>query len=138
MPNNECIPFYEPGTRLTGHATVALTGKRLVQVSADIPGGPTGSETIRVGVPARGGPCVGVAAYDAVLNEKVPLLNGPGMVVPIRAAVAVAAGQRVMATADGSVEPFDTGAAGVAGAVAVGIALSGAAVGADAMIRLYT
>ena len=40
MATNECIPYYEPGERITGHCETAVTGKRFVAVSDNIQSGP--------------------------------------------------------------------------------------------------
>jgi Uncharacterized conserved protein (DUF2190) len=132
---NECIPFYEPGQRITGKCSVAVTGKRFVRITANRTSGPGLSATAeggvyQVGPPAAGGAVFGVAAYDGALNEIIPIYQGPGFVVPVRCSAAVAAGDEVQVDATGQVLPFAAG-------VKVGYCVNGAAINTDAEIQLY-
>lgn len=127
MPDNVCIPFYEPGGRITGFATAAVTGKRFVGVSAGL----STDGNISVAHAAAAGVSIGVAAYDAPANARVPVLNGPGFVVPVEAGGAITAGDRVQVGANGT-------AVTLAAGIPVGVAVNGAASGEDARIRLLT
>lgn len=136
MPANECIPFYEPGSRITGHASATIIGKRFLDISGNIQSGPGLSATseggnLQVAPCAAGAKAFGVSGYDAATGTKVPVLNGPGMVVPVTAGANIAFGAEV-----------EVGTAGqaitLAAGKAVGKCLTAATSGADAMVRLYT
>jgi Uncharacterized conserved protein (DUF2190) len=151
---NECIPVYEDGDNLPCVATAAVTGKKCVQVSAtregtlqttyapppyvpDLGLDTTASgDRIKVSPPsgagANGGAgkrVLGVAAWDAAIGQEVTVLRDK--VVPITVAAAVVAGQWVECTADGSVQPVNTG-------VAIGYCVrSQATIGQDAEILVF-
>lgn len=141
---NDCIPIFEPGSRITGHATVALTGKRFCNISADAQAGfglkglaadplaATIKSLISVGAPTAAARALGVAAYDVASGGQVVVLIGKGMVVPVTASNAtITAGQEVeIADTTGRVKTLAAG-------VAVGIALSSCAANADCAILLY-
>lgn len=126
---NDAIPFYEDGDRLTGLATAAVTGKRFLVISGNKPA--TG-EAVAVAPAGAGAKAIGVAGWNAAINKRVTVITiQSGEVIPVTAgAGGVAAGD--------SVTPDATGAAVTAAgaARAVGIALTGAAAGADAQIKL--
>lgn len=132
---NECIPYYEPGTRITGHCKAAVSGKRFVKIAASIQSGPGLSATaeggnIQVEHQGAKGYAFGVTSHDGAIKEKVTILRGP-MVVPVKAGEAMSAGEEV-----------GVGANGVAvkkGAehVAAGRLLADVAENADAMVALY-
>lgn len=133
---NECFPFIEDSgqPRLTGHATAAVTGKRLVAITGR-QAGPglntsTGGGNYTVATCGAGAAAAGVAAYDAAAGAKVPVIGAPGTVLPITAGAIVAAGARVESDATGKVITLAMG-------VPIGICLVGAAANADAEIRLY-
>lgn len=137
MPANPCYPYYEPGTRLTGHATAAVTGKRFAKISGDIQSGPglstaTDGGNIRVATCGAGEKAVGVFGHDQASGQKVPLINGPGIVVPMTSGAAITAGQEVQSDATGRAIPLAAGKSN-------GMALSGVgAADTDVMVRLYT
>lgn len=108
MPTNECIPYFEPATRPTGRCTAAVRGKRFVSSSATIPGGPIGTENIRVAESAAGAHSIAVAAYDGAINEEIPLLRGH-MIVPVTAGAALTAGTAVQTDATGRAIPLAAG-----------------------------
>lgn len=139
MATTECIPYYEPGERFTGHATAAVTGKRFLGVSGNIQSGPglntgTAGGNISVAHAAAAAAIIGVSGYDAALGDKVPVLGSPGMVLPVTAEVAIAAGAEVQVGAAGQAVPFGNGAVN---GIKVGICLTAATAGSDAMIKLY-
>lgn len=150
--DNVCTPYYEPGTRITGKPTADVTGKRFVKISADIESGPalstsTGGGNIKVAPCGAGQRAVGVAAYDASLTsgETVPLINGPGTVVPITAgAGGVTAGDEISSDATGkavtatAAENANPAIAATFGTKVLGLAFNTAIAGADVMVRLYT
>lgn len=94
---NECIPYYEPGTRITGHCEKAVTGKRFVDISDDIQSGPGLSATAEGGnivIELATAKALGVASHDAGEGEKVTIIRGP-TVVPVTAKEAISAGEEV-------------------------------------------
>lgn len=123
---NECIPFKEPGARVTGQATAAVTGKRFLAIT----GNAQTDGTLSVAHAAAGARIVGVAAYDAAIGAKVGVIRGSKIVVPVTAGAAIAAGSEVEVGATGQAI---TKAAGVA----VGYVETGVASGADARVCLY-
>lgn len=131
MAENVAIPFYEPGRSLTGQASAAVTGKRCLAITGD----KTADGNITVAHAAAAGRIVGVAEYDAAVGAKVGVLRGAGLVVPIRAATALAAFQEVEVGADGQVIARD--AVARPNAIAIGYAITAAAINTDAQINLY-
>lgn len=135
MPANECIPFYEPGGRLTAQATAAVTGKRFVGISGNRVSGPalntaTDGGNYRVAHATAGSKALGVAAHDAGSGDKVPVIAVPGSVVPVRAGADLTAGVEVEVGTNGQAIPLASG-------IAVGLCMTGATSGNDAEIRLY-
>ncbi|GAA3781229.1 DUF2190 family protein [Micromonospora maritima] len=122
---NEAIPFYEPGRRITCHATAGVTGKRFVNISANR----QSDGNFSVAHATAAGAAFGVAAYDAATGEKVGVLRGSGFVVPVTAGGTIAAGARVEVGSNGQ-------AVTIASGIAVGIAMTGATSGNDAIIAL--
>lgn len=137
MPNNECIPVFEPADRVTGKVTPAggVRGKRFLQVTGDITGGLYGTENVNVGECGAGIKSVGVSAYDAVQNEQVPMIADHSW-VPMPAGAAIVAGVEVMSDAQGRPIPH---VPGTATNRANGLALtSQGTVDADVLIKLYS
>jgi predicted RecA/RadA family phage recombinase len=122
---NECIPFYEPGQRITGRAKAAIVGKRLVDISGNREDG-----LIGIAHATAAGKAFGVASHSAADGENVTVI-GSGAVVPVTAtAAAIDAGDEVEVGADGKVLALASG-------VAVGVCVNGALANADAEIKLY-
>jgi Uncharacterized conserved protein (DUF2190) len=146
---NECIPYYEPGTRITGNAKEAVTGKRFVKIAAKTQSGPELSSTaegsnIQIEHASAGAQAFGVSSHDAAKNEKVTILRGGAMVVPVFASVAMSAGEEVGVGADGkAVKAVKSSEAeikegkGDYKVEAVGLLLDDVAEGGDAMVALY-
>lgn len=136
MAANECIPYYEPGGRITAHAAASLTGKRFVRVSATKQAGSAGVSdsvlggNVVVNTPSAGGRVLGVTSHDIASGKKGTIISTPGTVVPVTCAADITAFAEVEVDTAGRVIPKNTG-------VAVGVALADAANGADAMIKLY-
>ncbi|MEU4367543.1 DUF2190 family protein [Micromonospora chersina] len=122
---NECIPFYEPGRRITCHATAAVTGCRFVGIS----GNRQADGSISVAHATAAGKAFGVSAYDAALGEKVGVLRGSGFIVPVLAAANLTAGQRVEVGANGQ-------AVVLAAGISAGTVVTGATSGNLAQIAL--
>lgn len=103
---NECIPKYEPGQRITGKATAAITGKRLVAISGDLT--PEGNIQVAHAVvnalTADTGAAIGVASHDCANGDLVTII-GAGAVVPVDPNVDITAGQKLAAAAAGKVAP---------------------------------
>lgn len=133
MPTNLCYPYYEPGQRITGQATAAVTGKRFVRVSGNR--GPVGLTTsvaggnVLVAHAAAGGPALGVAEHDAASGDKVGVIT-TGATVPVTAGAAIGFGDEVESDASGRAIPLATGKP-------LGYALADAGNGTDAQIKLY-
>lgn len=146
---NDLQPFYEPGGFPTCHATTAITGKRCVVISGDRTGGPglsTDLENLyRVKqADAAGAVVLGIAKTDAEDEKPVGVVASPGIVVPVTAGAAIAAGAQVMCDNQGRVvtwtPPNLSGNAEALPAVnhKVGLCLTAASgAGVDAEIKLY-
>jgi hypothetical protein len=140
MPNNTCIPLFKPGKDITGHCSAAVVGKTFLDISATIQSGPTITSVslpstydggnIVVKTCAAKKRAIGVAAYDRAENEKVPILRGSGLVVPVTAGGAITAGEEVESDAGGK-------AIKLAAGVAIGKAYTTAAEGEDVFVSLY-
>lgn len=122
---NEVVPFWDLGSSITASAGAAVTGKRFVQVNG-----------ARVNGLPRVIPCgagikpFGVACRDKAAGEAVMCYTGPGIVVPVTAGAALAAGQEVQSDATGQAIVLAAGRP-------AGMTLDDAAIGADAVIKLY-
>lgn len=132
---NEAIPFYRPGQDITCKAAAALIGRRLCIISGNRTGGPGLSTDLQnvyqVNYPVAAGRVFGVVGWDVAINELVPVkFEG---VLPVEVIATVVAWQEVETDNVGRVLPYAAGA----GHHPVGVALTGAAGGAFAEIRLY-
>lgn len=125
---NECIPFKRPGEDVTCTPSTAVTGKKFVAIS----GNKNADGTYTIAPPAAAGRVFGVAAYNAAIGAKVPVIRGTGEIVPVTCVANIAAFEEVMVDNTGAVTPL-TGV----GAVPVGFAVTGATSGGDAQISLY-
>lgn len=110
---NECIPRYEPGQRITGKATTAITGCRLLAISDGL----SSEGNVQVAPCGAGEQSCGVASHDVASGDLVTFL-GEG-VVPIDVAADVAAGDLLEAAAVGKVTPAG-GADGTAASLTLG------------------
>ena len=117
----EFLPTYKPGQALTLTASASVTGGKLVAVSGPNTVATAGSASTAV---------IGVAGFDAVLNDKVTVYAGG--VVEVTASGAVTAGSPVIAGAAGSVVASALPPAGQQ----VGIALTTAADAALVRVQL--
>lgn len=118
---NECIPLYRPGADISCTAGAAITGKTFVKVSAALvagnPASNVDSTLLTVITDTAGAKALGVAAYDAASGARLPVIVGPGHVVPVTCGAAVTAGAEVEANALGQAITKSAGAA-------LGLALS--------------
>ena len=134
MPENVSMQYHETGN-VSFIAEAAVTGKTFVAISGDRTGGPglsaDADNNYLVSPCAAGGKPFGVAKYDVPVGEGGGVHGQPGMIVPVTADAAIAAGAEVQVGPNGRVI---TAAAGIK----VGLCLSGvAAQGDDAQIKLY-
>lgn len=90
MATNEYLPVYKPGQAITFVTSAAVSGGRLVEISA--------ANTVRH-AGAASDSVVGVAAWDAAVGQEVTVHSGG--VQELVASAAIAAGDRVEAAADG-------------------------------------
>ncbi len=116
----EYLPIFKPGQAITLSASAAITGGQLVSV--------TGSGTVGPSAAASTS-AVGVAAFDAAINDKVTIYAGG--VQNCIASGAVTAGDPVIAGAAGTVATSALPPAGQQ----LGIALSTAATGARVRVQ---
>src|SRR4051812_9382436 len=118
MPANECIPFKLPALSFTAKASAAISGKRFVVISGDRTGGggggAGGSTSVGAGlssdvenvykVKTAGAKVavVGVSGWDAAENEELKVFGmGNGVILPVKAGEALAAGVEVESNASG-------------------------------------
>lgn len=94
----DCVPAWIPGEQLTAFAAAALTGCRLVKISA----APQSDGTPTVNVPGAGDPCYGVAAQDAPINTAVMVYRS-STILPVESGAAFAAGAELQCDASGRV-----------------------------------
>lgn len=138
LPANQCIPYQEEADgAITAKTTADVIGKRLVKISANrdasvlLNTASTGGNIKVAHATAALGTFIGVAAYDALSGTLVKVwLRGGGLILPITATGAIAAGVEVEAAANGTVSTKSAG-------VAVGIAVADAVDAGDAQIKIY-
>lgn len=143
--DNPVIPLYESGERITAAATAAITNGVFVKPSANFQGGPlldvstptspiTGGNLPQVATCTAGAKAFGVAGWDAASSGDVlPIINGPGIVVPMVAGGTIVAGNQVESDAAGKPIAW----AGTIATQPNGMALNGATVGQTVYVRLH-
>ncbi len=126
---NECIPLYRPGADLTFQASANVVGKTFVNI--------TGAVNATTGALGSVGPCaaaakaIGVASYDAPAGTRVPVIMGPGHIVPVTCGAAITAGAEVEVGSNAKAVTLASGKP-------VGRALSTtSAADTDVFVRLY-
>lgn len=130
---NDCIPYKRPGEDLSAKATAAITGKRFVKISGNRTSGPllstTSEGSVYQAAPAvLGDRAIGVAAWDAALNDIFSIITAG--VVPVTSGAAIVAGAEVQSDANGQ-------AVTLAAGKSLGVCLNGVAgAGVDAEIQL--
>lgn len=141
MANNDCIPFYEPGKRVTVQPTSDVLGKTFVKISGtrahpvglSATADPTPNTLIQVAPATAGVWAFGVATYDgkAALapNNGVAVIRGSGNIVPVTALGAITAGSAIDVGTGGKATVHTSG-------VIVGYAVADAVDGEDAQIAL--
>jgi hypothetical protein len=136
---NLAVPYYEPGSRITGRATTTkVIGKTFVEIAATKdpgsrglepdPGGSGGNVRIKP-AGAASAKVFGVAEHDAEVGYTTTVFTD-GFVVPITAAVALNAGDNVTPAAGGQAGKAADRASGY------GLCLADTAVGQDAVVLL--
>lgn len=98
---NECIPLFRPGADVTGQTSAAVTGKRVLRLSATRDA--TTGLVVVANVTVVTQRPFGVAAYDAPFPGRVPIIKGKGAIVPITAGAAIAFDTEVEADTSGRV-----------------------------------
>ena len=111
----EYLPTFKPGQAFTLKASAAITGGQVVEVTGSGTVGPAAAGSVKV---------VGVAAFDAAINDNVTVYAGG--VQHVTASGAVAAGDTVQAAANGQAATGTT--------APIGLALTSAASGGDVRI----
>jgi hypothetical protein len=129
---NDAIALFDDGDYLPCKASAPVTGKRFVAIS----GGRDANGNIQVAHAAAGANVLGVAQFDSADHDDqyVTVAAGIGLIVPVTAGAAIAAGARIASDATGQAVTV-TAAAGAVGH-AVGVAIDAAAAGADVFVRL--
>lgn len=133
---NECVPFYEPGSAITGSPTAAVTGCRFVMLSgARITAAGATKGLVSIALATAAGRVFGVAGRDAAIGVPVKVFRGRGTVVPVQASNAtIAAFAEVevvgATTAAGMVKTLAAG-------VAVGYVIDDCAANGMAQVSLY-
>lgn len=125
---NECIPLYRPGQDVTATAGAAITGKTFVDITAALD---AADGTLPTVSPATGASKVfGVAARDAAKDDRVPVIRGAKVIIPVTAGGTIAVGEEVEVGSAGKAVKLASG-------VAVGRALTAGASNSDVFIELY-
>lgn len=108
MPNNECIPYFEPGVNPTGKCSATVRGCRVVSLSSGPVGGMGGTENINIKECAGATEApIGIAKYDGASTDQIPILAlRSGAIVPLTVGAAVTAGELVMSDSEGRITPF--------------------------------
>jgi predicted RecA/RadA family phage recombinase len=124
---NECIPLFRPGGDITCLTTGAVTGKRMVGVSATRD---ASTGLIKVAHATAATRALGVAVKDTASGDRVAVVSGPGVIVPVTAGGTIAFGAEVEVGTSGQVVTLASGKA-------VGMAVEAGTNGNDIHIRLY-
>ncbi len=96
-------PLFQPGQAVTYSASVAVTGGQVVEVTGDRTVGPAAAGSKKV---------AGVAGFNAPVGERVTVFSA-GVQRPV-ASGSIAAGDRVVAAANGKVAAGTTDTIGLA------------------------
>jgi hypothetical protein len=105
---NECVPLYEPGKRITIIADGTCNGRRLVKTNASKGQSFPGANLHVIQITASGDRPDGVALWDILVTETGGMIRDG--VVPIDAGASVTAGQQLMADTTGRVIPWTSAA----------------------------
>lgn len=123
----DCVPLFKPGAGVTCHNPAAVTGRRFVAISGDFTGGNPTVATAGAGVRT-----FGVAVQDAEAGRGVAVWSDPGLIVPVDAAGAIAAGAEVSSDPTGQAVTRP----GVAPNAPAGTAVSAGAAGGQVFVKL--
>ena len=120
MPANECIPYKEPGSAISGKCVGAVSGKRFVKIVAARTGGGGGviagnvSPSLSSDVfnlyqigqcSVSGEPALGVSRHDQADGGVVGVHAAPGLILPVKSGADIAFGQLVQTDASGQAIP---------------------------------
>lgn len=120
------VGIYDPGRDISGEATAAITAKTFLAIT----GSRTTGGNVAVAPATAAGRVCGVARNDAPSGQLVTIARGNSRVVKVTAGGAIAAFAEVEVGANAKAVTKATG-------IAVGYALTAAALGDDAEISLY-
>lgn len=125
--SNECIPLYTPGATVTAEVAAAdVKGKTFVDLSGGMAGG-----LPKVKTATAASLKWGVAVRDGKVGGRVPVIRAKGVILPVTAGAAFAAGDELEVGAGGKAVKFNAG-------TKVGRALDAAtAADKDVFIELY-
>lgn len=113
---NDCIPYFEPGERISGEATGTIEGKRFARCTA-APGAKGLFKFTRCGA---GEKADGVNVWDVTVGALLSLIGSPGMIVPVTSGAAITAGTEVASDASGRAVSVDSGSGAVAASLVTG------------------
>lgn len=138
--DNECIPYYEPGSNITAKAEAAVTGKRFVAISDPMENdpetldatyvSPQGGNVVVSHAAAASPKVLGVASWDAGIGSRLVVITAP-RALPVTADGAITAGDLVEVGTAGKAKTLG------AGNPAVGIALDTVADTEDCPVWLF-
>jgi len=128
MPINSLIPYFDGADNVTATTTAVVVGKTLVAISANL----ASDNTVQVATCGAGAKAFGVAEYNAASGAWMGVVR-KGIVPITCGAAALVAGVEVMSDANGNVVVWD----GTVGHRQVGMCLTAANPGTDAMIAFY-
>ncbi|WNM74101.1 minor capsid protein [Mycobacterium Phage Nergal] len=104
--SNECIPLYTPAATVTAQVTGAdVKGKTFVNISGAMAGG-----LPKVATAAAKALKFGVAVRDGKAGGRVPVIRAKGVILPVVAGAAFAAGDELEIAAGGKVIKWVDGA----------------------------
>lgn len=121
---NECVPYYKPGSDITGECQEDIIGMRFVSIdasvdpgwqpeglkgNADLLGATSSANVVPIIQTGAGEDAVGVSQRDGAEGSLLTFLNEPGMVLPVRAGAAIVPGDPVQSDGTGRAIPVAAG-----------------------------
>lgn len=122
---NECIPFYDEGDEVTCVTTADVVGKTFVDLSAALTTG-----LVSVATATAAGKAFGVAVRDVTSGNRVTVIRGCKLIVPVTAGGTIAYGAEIEVGTGGKAVTLASGKA-------VGRALSAGTNNNDVIVTLY-